>query len=69
MRKMKSFLSLVVVLLLCTSLTACASEKNADGSNVPDAQLDGYVRDDDPGDVPYNPPPAQITIDEIGRES
>ncbi|MBO4854911.1 hypothetical protein J5500_00715 [Candidatus Saccharibacteria bacterium] len=45
MRKMKIFLSLVVVLLLCASLTACADEKN---SNPPDAQQDAVeIHDDD----------------------
>lgn len=51
MRKMKIFLSLVVVLLLCVSLTACANEKTekADG----DVQLDAVeVHDDDPQDDP-----------------
>ena len=45
MRKMKIFLSLVVVLLLCASLTACADEKN---SNSSDAQQDAVeIHDDD----------------------
>ena len=50
MRKMKIFLSLVVVLLVCASLTACASEEKSD---QPDVQLDAVeVRDDDPQDDP-----------------
>ena len=64
MRKMKFFLSLVVVLLLCTSLTACAGEEKADeASSVPDAQLDAIdVRDDDPGDEPYVPPTVDFPV-------